>query len=185
MDQVCALGRDPTLLTFDGEELGVERVRPGGALWLLIVDLCSTKNTRRILHDLNRCFPSTAGARAAAVREALGPVNAGVVRRARAAVEKGDAERLGNLMSEAQEIFDRDLAPICPELRAPRLHEVLTHPEVRRLTLGGKGVGSQGDGCAQLVTRGPDERENLAQILEQSLGLPSFPLTIRDDRGRS
>ena len=180
MDQVCALGRDPTLLTFDGEKLGVEPVRSGRALWLLIVDLCGTKDTRRILHDLNRCFPDAPGARAASVREALGAVNADVVRRARAAVEKGDGDRLGHLMTEAQEIFDRDLAPVCPELRAPRLHQVLAHPDVRRLAFGGKGVGSQGDGCAQLVIRGPDEREELSQILERSLGMPSLPLTIGD-----
>ena len=172
------LGRDPTLLTFDGEDLGVEPVRSRRELWLLVVDLCGKKDTRRILHDLNRCFPDAPGSRAASVREALGSVNADVVGRARAAVEEGDADRLGHLMTEAQGVFDRDLAPVCPELRAPRLHQVLTHPDVRRLTFGGKGVGSQGDGCAQLVIRGPDEREELSQILERSLGMPSFPLTI-------
>jgi hypothetical protein len=112
------------------------------------------------------------------VRRALGPDNARIVQAARRAVEEGDACRLGTLMDDAQRVFDACVAPACPELSAPRLHAVLAHPSVRELGWGGKGVGSQGDGCAQIVARGPDERDRLAARLTRDLDVACLPLTL-------
>lgn len=169
MDQVCAFGCRPTFLRFDGDDLAIEPLEPGGDFHFLLVDLRRGKDTRRILADLNACFPDTPGALAAGVREALGPRNAGILRRAREAMVAGDAPALGELMGEAQALFDRLVAPACRELAAPRLHEVLAHVAVRDLAFGGKGVGSQGDGFAQIVARGPDERARLAARLTDDL----------------
>jgi galactokinase len=178
MDQVCAYGRRVSFLRFDGEAFEVEPLAPAAPLHLLIVDLRRGKDTRRILADLNACFPDAPGAIAAGVREALGPANARLLAQARAATEAGDACALGALMSEAQALFDEKVAPACPqELAAPRLHAVLAHPALDELGFGGKGVGSQGDGCAQLVTRGPEERARLAALLERDLGVGCWPLT--------
>ena len=177
MDQVCAYGRRVTFLRFDGDAFTVEPLA-AAPLHLLIVDLRRGKDTRRILADLNACFPDTPGALAAGVREALGPDNAALLARAKRAVEAGDARALGALMSEAQALFDEQVAPASPaELAAPGLHAVLAHPALRELAWGGKGVGSQGDGCAQLVARGPAERERLAAVLEGDLGVRCWPLT--------
>ena len=115
------------------------------------------------------------------MRDALGPRNAELLGRARGALLAGDAARLGALMQEAQALFDAQVAPACPELRAPRLHEVLAHPAVRELAHGGKGVGSGGDGSAQLVARGPAERDALAKRLEAELGVGCLPLTLEPD----
>jgi galactokinase len=177
MDQVCALGRRTVLLTFDGDGVAREAVTLATAIPLLVVDLRRTKDTRRILADLNACFPEAPGALAAGVRAALGPRNAVLVAAARAALEAGDGPRLGEVMSEAQAVFDELVAPACPELAAPRLHAVLAHPAVRALAWGGKGVGSQGDGCAQLVARGEGERAALAARLATDLGVASLLLT--------
>jgi galactokinase len=181
MDQICAFGRRPTLLTFDGDELEIEPLTPGAAVTLLVVDLKTSKSTRRILADLNRCFPDTPGPIPAAVRSALGPRNAELVHQARQALFEGDGRGIGELMSQAQARFDREIAPACPELQAPRLHQVLEHPAVKEFAWGGKGVGSQGDGCAQLVARGPEERDALAARLESELGVACLPLTIQPD----
>jgi hypothetical protein len=81
-------------------------------------------------------------------------------------------------MTEAQALFDAQVAPACPELRAPALHALLAHPAVAELGFGGKGVGSQGDGCAQLVARDPDARDALARRLEKDLGVACLPLGI-------
>ena len=178
MDQVCAFGRRTTRLGFDGDSLTVEPVVPGGRFDVLVVDLGRQKDTRRILADLRACFPAAAGAVAAGVRDALGPVNARIVERACAALVAGDARRLGALMSEAQAVFDARVAPACVELAAPRLHAVLAHPAVREHAWGGKGVGSQGDGSAQLLARGAAERDALAARLARDLGVASLPLTI-------
>jgi galactokinase len=184
MDQVCAFGRRVSFLRFDADAFEVEPVSPAAPLHLLIVDLRSGKDTRRILADLNACYPDTAGACAAGVREALGPANQRLLVRARGAVEAGDAGALGALMVEAQALFDAQIAPASPdELAAPRLHAVLAHPALRELAHGGKGVGSQGDGCAQLVARGAEERSRLAERLEAELGVRCWPLTPGTLRG--
>lgn len=43
------------------------------------------------------------------------------------------------------------------ELTAPKLHRVLQHPKIQPLIYGGKGVGSQGDGAAQLIAKSKDD----------------------------
>jgi galactokinase len=183
MDQICAYGSRALLLRFDADALEVEPLVPRGRVHLLVVDLRAGKDTRRILADLNACFPDAPGPVAAGVREALGPRNLALLARARAVLEAGDAAGLGALMNEAQAQFDALVAPACPELAAPRLHAVLGHPSARELAFGGKGVGSQGDGCAQLVARGPEERRALAARLEADLGVACWPLTLRGGDG--
>lgn len=178
MDQVCAFGRRTVRLDFDGDAFDVRPIAVGAPLHLLVVDLCAGKDTRRILADLNACYPAAPGALAAGVREALGVRNLDLVERAELALAAGDARALGATMSAAQALFDAQVAPACPELRAPRLHAVLAHPAVAALGYGGKGVGSQGDGCAQLVARDPDAREALAARLARDLGVATLPLTI-------
>jgi len=176
MDQACALGGGPALLTFDGPRMDVEPLRADRDVHILVVDLRASKDTRRILSDLNAAF----AAGAPGLREALGPVNLGIVDAARKALESGDAEGLGRLMTEAQSVFDRMVAPCSPgELSAPVLHAVLAHAAATGLAWGGKGVGSQGDGTAQLVCRGRAERAELAVLLRRDLGVGCLDLTVR------
>jgi galactokinase len=179
MDQICAFGRRVSWMRFDGDAVDVAPVEPGGTFHFLVVDLRRGKDTRRILADLNACFPDAPGALAAGVRHALGPANEALVARAREALRAGAAAAVGALMDEAQALFDARVAPACPELAAPRLREVRAHAAVRELGLGAKGVGSQGDGSAQILVRGEAERELLAKRLRVELGLPSLPLTLR------
>jgi galactokinase len=178
MDQICAFGRGPVAMHIDGDSLRFDRVPAGGPVHLLIVDLGRGKDTRRILAELNACFADRSDRVAASVRHALGEANLRIVGEAQERLARGDAAGLGELMVEAQERFDADVAPACDELAAPRLHEVLTHPALEELAWGGKGVGSQGDGCAQLIARGPEEREALASLLSRELGVESFRLTL-------
>lgn len=176
MDQACAFGRgNPVLLDFDGDVVRISRVNPGGDFHLLIVDLKGEKDTRRILGALNSSF---AGGRRS-LRRALGTINRRIVSGAAAAMEAGDARLLGDLMSEAQSVFDHMVAPECPEeLSAPKLHRFLTHPALKELAWGAKGVGSQGDGTAQVVCRGPKEGEELAAVLKRDSHLACLPVTI-------
>ena len=82
-------------------------------------------------------------------------------------------------MNEAQATFDRLVAPACPaELTAPKLHQVLAYPPIQELIWGGKGVGSQGDGSAQFVVRGPDEQDEICRRLE-TLDVACFKFTIQ------
>ena len=96
----------------------------------------------------------------------------------RAALAAGDARELGRLMSAAQQVFDAMVAPASPSLAAPALHRVLEHPALRDLAWGAKGVGSQGDGAAQIVARGVTERDALAACLTADLAVSCLPLTL-------
>lgn len=183
MDQGCAYGQVPVLMTFNGDLLKTNRLRVGARFFLLIADLKGSKDTIRILSDLNRAYPYADDVVSRKVQEYLGPINADIVQRAIDALKSGDAERLGALMTQAQEQFDSHLIPACPsELEAPKLHAVLSDPEVKRLTCGGKGVGSQGDGCVQFVARDADGRRELASHLDATYGMDCFELDLMPPR---
>lgn len=179
MDQGCAFGQVPVRMTFDGDLLRTRELRVGAHIHLLVGDLKGKKDTIRILGDLNRAYPFAEDETAQGVQHYLGAVNRDLVERAAAALKTGDAATLGALMAEAQTQFDRYLIPACPkELTAPKLHAVLADPQIAVWSHGGKGVGSQGDGCVQFVARGGEEREALAAYLETTYGMDCFPLDL-------
>ncbi len=154
MDQACAFGNKPILMTFDGDRVEFEEVTVKQELFLVIVDLGGSKDTQKILSDLNSCYPFPKNQIHQNVRQYLGTINAQFIQQAVAAVKQGDAQLLGTLMNQVQAEFDRHLIPACPDqLTAPKLHRLLTHPALKSFIFGGKGVGSQGDGTAQLVAK--------------------------------
>jgi UTP-glucose-1-phosphate uridylyltransferase/galactokinase len=180
MDQGCAFGQVPVLMTFDGDLLQTARLNVGSHLHLLVGDLKGKKDTIRILADLTHSYPFPTDEPGRQAHQYLGPTNADIVTRAVDILRRGDAQALGALMSEAQEQFDRHLLPLCrSELTAPKLHAVLADPQVRALAYGGKGVGSQGDGCVQFVARGAAERERLAAYLRQTYGMECYDLDLK------
>ena len=61
-----------------------------------------------------------------------------------------------------------------PQLTAPVLHKVLGLPELQPLVWGGKGVGSQGDGTAQLLCKGEQEQRKVWGGCIQSLRAEYF-----------
>lgn len=175
MDQACAYGKKPVLLTFDGDDMSARSIYSGGSLYFLIVDLRARKDTRRILEDLNFSFSSGNEQ----IRKALGEENHRTAATACRAIEAGDAEQLGNLMTEAQKVFDEMIAPACPsELTAPKLHQILGNRSAGTLAWGGKGVGSQGDGTAQFICKGKAERKKLKELLENETGVLCYNLTL-------
>lgn len=183
MDQGCAFGSRPILMTFDGERIDVTEVKVKRDLYYVIVDLCAGKDTKEILSKLNQCYPFADTELQKRVQEYLGPINKQIVHRAVAALEEGDAATLGRLMREAQEQFDRHLQPACPsQLTAPVLHKVLSYPAIQPYILGGKGVGSQGDGTAQLLAKDEECQGKVIAILERELQMPCLRLALRAGR---
>ena len=179
MDQGCAYGQRPLLMTFDGDLLHVEEISVKKPLHLMIVDLNADKNTKEILAKLNQSYPFPHNEMDRNVHQYLGETNQGMVAHAIEAIRSGDGPKLGKLMNEAQAHFDGALAPACPEqLEAPVLHKVLSYEPIQELVWGGKGVGSQGDGSAQFVARDEKSREDAMGIIESDLGMACLPLDI-------
>ena len=176
MDQACIYGKMPVLLTFQKDrDVRVEPVMPGGEFFMFFVDLAGRKDTVKILSDLQGGYT-----RSDALQRALGQSNEQIVRQAYSALKTGDAGRLGDLMRQAQRIFDESVVPQSPvELEGPLLHEVLAMKEIAGHIHGGKGVGSQGDGTAQMVARSQADREQaMAKIVRAFPRMRCFPLTI-------
>lgn len=180
MDQGCAFGNRPVLMVFDGDRLETVELQVEDELHLAVVDLGAEKDTMEILNRLNRCYPFAENEIERGVQELLGPINKRVTHQAVEALGAADGEKIGELMFEAQEFFDRYATPACPEeLTAPVLHRVLNHKPLKPHIWGGKGVGSQGDGTAQFIARSQADQQAVIEILERDLGVECLELTIR------
>jgi galactokinase len=177
MDQACIYGSVPVLLVL--EKSTHVRIEPAFAqkdLFLFYVDLAGKKDTVAILKDLHDHY-----LKEERLQEALGPRNEVIIRRAFQLLQRGQADELGRLMTEAQQIFDSMVAVhSIGELAAPLLHRVLDLEQIQPHIYGGKGVGSQGDGTAQFVARSAEDRDlAMEKITSAFPQMRCFPLTIR------
>jgi UTP-glucose-1-phosphate uridylyltransferase/mevalonate kinase len=179
MDQGCAFGNRPVLMTFDGDRLETKELRVKQDFHLVIVDLQAQKDTMEILNRLNRCYPFADNETEKNVQMLLGPINKDIIDRAICSLEETGPAELGSIMVEAQEKFDRYAIPVCPEeLTSPVLHSVINHEAFKPHIWGGKGVGSQGDGTAQFLAKSPEDQEQVIEILQRDFGMPALKLTL-------
>ena len=179
LDQACAFGVKPNLMTFDGDEVEVQQLKVKKELHWVFADLCGEKDTIKILADLNKAYPFASNEQERLEHEALGSKNLEFIDRAIKYMADGDREALGKLMTETEEVFDRQVAPMCPsELTSPKLKAVLADEFIKTLTFGGKGVGSHGDGSVQFLARNAEMQQQLIDYLI-SKGMPAYPLTIK------
>lgn len=179
LDQGCAFGNRPILMTFDGDRLDTTELQVKENLYFVIVDLKAQKNTRKILADLNKAYPFADNDMQRGVQQLLGPINKRITQQALQALRAADAERLGALMNEAQNFFNRYATPACPEeLTAPVLNRVLNYEPLKPHIWGGKGVGSQGDGSAQFIARSEADQQMVIDIIERELHLSCLKLTL-------
>ena len=180
MDQGCAYGPKPILMTIDGDDLQVdEHVEIGGPIHLILVDLCASKNTPAILRDLQRSYPQPSCEVTRGVHKLLGQINHAIMDEALEALRKGCAKSVGRIMTRAQHEFDKYAIPSSPDhLTSPVLHKLLAHQPLQHHVHGGKGVGSQGDGSAQFVAKSRADQERAIRLIETDFGMSCLPLTI-------
>ena len=179
MDQGCAYGNRPIMMTFDSDRIDIDELRVAEDLYLIIVDLQARKDTKKQMAMVNRAFPFADNEMHKKTQEYLGPTNREIVHAAKDLLERGDARRIGELMNRAQAEFDRCVGPLCPEeLAAPVLHKLLSQEKIKPYIYGGKGVGSQGDGSAQLIAKDRNSQKKAMEIIERELKMACLPLVI-------
>lgn len=178
LDQACAFGVKPNLMTFDGDEIEVRSLNVKKPLYWVFADLCAEKNTIKILSDLNKAYPFPNSDAERAEHEALGEQNLEIVERAIKYMATGDAESLGKLMTEAEALFDAKVTPMSSALWAPKLHSVLEDPNIQAWIWGGKGVGSHGDGSVQFLARDEQSQLALTDYLNAH-GMKAYTLTLK------
>jgi UTP-glucose-1-phosphate uridylyltransferase/mevalonate kinase len=179
MDQGCAFGNRPVLMTFDGDRLETSELQVNEPMYFVLVDLQAKKDTMEILNRLNHCYPFAENEVEKGVQALLGSVNKRIVHQAAQALRDSNVQQLGVLMSEAQALFDRYATPACPEeLTSPVLHSLLEYAPLSPHVYGGKGVGSQGDGTAQFICRSQKDQQAVIEIIERDLKMTAMQMTI-------
>ena len=183
LDQACAFGKKPVLLTFDGDRIEVKNIKVSKPLYFVFADLMSKKDTVKILADLNRSFPFAENEIDERVQEALGIDNDEIVHKCIEYIESGDVEKVGEMMLKAQQNFDEKVAPACPEeLTSPVLHKVLNDEYIVSNSFGRKGVGSQGDGSVQILAKNKESQEAILKYFKDVLGMDAYTLTIEETK---
>lgn len=177
LDQACAFGVKPNLMTFDGDEISVEPMIVKSPLYWVFADLCAEKDTIKILRDLNKAYPFASSKEEELEHKALGEYNLDIVKRATRYMAEGDAPALGALMNEAEQMFNKYLTPMSDALKAPKLEKTLNDPNIQDWIYGGKGVGSHGDGSVQFLAKDEECQQKLEKYLN-SCGLKAHSLTI-------
>ena len=178
LDQACAFGVKPNLMTFDGDEIEVRSLNVKKPLHWVFADLCAEKDTIKILSDLNKAYPFPNSDAERAEHQALGEQNLDIVERAIKYMAAGDAENLGKLMTEAETLFDEKIAPMSEALHSPKLHATLHDPNIQSWIWGGKGVGSHGDGSVQFLARDEASQQKVADYLNEK-GMKAYTLTLK------
>lgn len=177
LDQACAFGVKPNLMTFDGDEISVEPMIVKSPLHWVFADLCAEKDTIKILRDLNKAYPFASSKEEELEHKALGEYNLDIVKRATRYMAEGNAPALGALMNEAEQMFNKYLTPMSDALKAPKLEKTLSDPNIQDWIYGGKGVGSHGDGSVQFLAKDEHCQQKLEDYLN-SRGLKAHSLTI-------
>jgi galactokinase len=183
MDQACAFGNRPILMSFDGDNVDIQELDVGKDLFFVIVESGGTNDTKEILASLRECYPKAENSLQEAVQRYLGPINKEIVSQAAQAIKEGNAEKIGTLMRHAQAQFDLNLIPACPEqLAGPKLHAILNYPPIQQYIYGGKGTGAQGNVCVQFIAKDAKSQKKIIEIIENTLSIPCLPLTIPAER---
>ena len=178
MDQACAFGIRPIMMSFSGDNIKARKIMSKLPLHYVFADLGAKKDTIQILSDLNKCYPYPVSDIDKNVISALGEDNQAIVRQAEEYMRNGDKQSLGCLMTKAQAIFDKKVAPASPvELAAPILHKVLNDTKLKPYIYGGKGIGSQGDGSVQFLAKDEICQQRVYEYLSTA-GYMAFKLTI-------
>lgn len=178
LDQACAYGVCPVCMEFSGDDIYADKLKVGKNLYWVFADLKAKKDTKKILSDLNKAYPFAQNELDKNVHTALGEDNHKIIAEASKAIADGDPQKIGELMIKAQKLFDEKVAPSCPEeLTAPKLHKILGDENVKKLSYGGKGVGSQGDGTVQFIAKNKEAQERLVNYLN-GVGLEAYAFTL-------
>ncbi len=179
LDQICGYGNRLLALTFMNHGLHVQPIENKTKLRILLVDLNGYKDTSKILYDLNQPYLNFDIEEHHGIYRALGDTNQMIVESAKVAIHQGDLKKLGEIMYQAQEVFDLNIAKYSlVNLKAPKMHELLEDEALRSFIYGAKGVGSHGDGSMQLLLKETTDENEIVSFIHDKYGYESFVISI-------
>lgn len=180
MDQICAYNDKTLLITFDKDKSLFEEIKPKKNIYLLFAILNGSKDTKKILDSLNKCYPYAQDKSELNVQTTFGKVNKFNVCNAVNYIKYGKTKKLGKLMTITQRTFDKNIRCKCiEELDAPMLHKILKDQNIYKYVYGGKGIGSGGDGGIQFVAKNSKKCYKLKMYLKDKYNIDSYSLTLK------
>lgn len=178
LDQVCASGKKLYKITFYENHTDLQEIKVKKEIHMVVADLNGKKDTKRIMTDLNKCFPNPHNENEKLVHEMVGIKNKELVDEAQKCIETGNIPRLGEILKEAQILIDRT-SVVCKELEAKILHKVLDDETIKRLSYGGKGIGSGGDGSVQILAKNKEAQKELMEYFNTKLKMNAFTINLK------
>ena len=149
-------------------------------LFILLVDLNSTKNTIEILKSLQ-----TEHQQNKSLQDLFGKDNKQRIQQCiqlltTSKSSTNNLTKIGNIMTQYQQQFDLVAAPCTPELHnAINLHLLLKDETIQKQSLGGKMVGSGGDGSAQFLCKDENQLEKLQNYIHlQYPSMKTFKIVL-------
>ena len=178
LDQTSIVNEGVSFITFYENEAKAQKINVKTNINILVVDLNSKKDTRKIMNCFNNALPFARYKNDILVHDVIGINNKNLVTNSIKAIETGDLYLLGTCFTKFQGLMDK-VSIICDELKAPVLHSVLEDEYVQKLTYGGKGTGSGGDGSAIFVCKDKDSEELLEEYFKLKYKMHSFGICIK------
>ena len=104
----------------------------------------------------------------------LGVFNSSCVDEATQKLCNSDVLGFGHVMNKFQENFDLNVACYSEELKAPRLHRLIDYCKEIKGVIACKGIGSQGDGMAQILLDCDSQVEEIMHGIRDTLAMECY-----------
>lgn len=174
MDQVCAYGQGIRKVVFDADKIETFPLSISNELQFILVDLGGEKDTKRILADLNCEFTEEINTGKHKLITAIGESNKYYVEDACRYLISGNTEEFGRVLNNFQNSFDGNVACFSEKLKSPRLHRLMDYCSNIDGIVACKGVGSQGDGMAQILLDDHHSISKITKDIKNKLGMDCY-----------
>lgn len=174
MDQVCAYGQGVRKVIFDADKIETFPLTISNELQFILVDLGGEKDTKRILADLNCEFANEINTGKHRLITAIGVSNKYYVEDACKYLISGNIEEFGRVLNNFQDSFDENVACFSEKLKSPRLHRLMDYCSSIDGIIACKGVGSQGDGMAQILLDNHHSLSKITKDIKNKLGMDCY-----------
>ena len=178
MDQVCAYGQGIRKICFDGDKVEIVPIKMKKELFFVLVDLQGTKDTKKILSDLNAVYLTESHKGDGKLRRSLVEFNKRCVEESEQYLVNGDISNFAHVLKIFQDNFDENVACFSTELQAPKLHKLVDYCSSIEEVLACKGVGSQGDGMAQILLGCEIASEKIVSDIRNIFGMESYAIKV-------
>ncbi len=182
MDQAAIIyHKHPIFINFKEDPFTIENIIPSNRFYFVVGNCLGTKDTESILENLsNALFQKSGSEKEKKYKIAshyFWELLPELVLRGKKILYEGKVKEFGELMREAQQLYDEYMMPLSPEeLKAPKMHDFL---EIIRNegSVGEKWSGSGGDGAFLALSEDEVHQQQLIKTIRENHG-EAFGLTL-------